>query len=272
MNKKNMYKFLTVVCFSFLGITCKTEGPASVTSDASGAVQYQPISDKRSIILYPELKEKSPRMSFDLALLDVNGPGPVQSLILGALYQGLSPGNYADSLITLFEGQYKAERNPEEPKSAEFPASWNWEYSETFKVLARTSHTAVLSQKRYYYIGGAHGMQEEKYFVFDLDEVKLLRPEDLFKKGSEPVLQEYIMEVLRAQYGLAPGAPLSGGGFFEDSVAVSEDFFLSREGIGFQWDVYEIAPYSMGSIEIVIPYKKINDLFTPRGLSLIKEF
>jgi hypothetical protein len=272
MNKPTIYKLLTTAFFSLLLITCKSEGPATVSSEVQGAVNFLTVTDKRSILLYPELQEKSPQMNFDLTLLDISGPESSRSLILDALYEGLSPEEYADSLVVSFKGQYNAERNPKEPNADEFSETWNWEYTETFKLFARTPHTAVLCQERDYYTGGAHGMHEEEYFVFALDEEMQLRPEDLFTKGAASVLEEHIMEALRVRQGLKPGIPLSSGGFFNDSVAVSNDFFLNQQGIGFQWDVYEIAPYAMGPIEIVIPYTKITDLFSPRGLAIIKEF
>jgi hypothetical protein len=263
---------LFVLLFSVL--SCKSGGQVSSRTDPSeiqGDLRYRTITTERSIMLYPE-RRNSPRMYFNLALLDISGPEPAQPLLLDTLYQGQSPEQYADSLISLFEDQYRAAGNLEEPDAEEPAASLNWEYFEAFQCFDQTPHTAVLSQSREYYIGGAHGMREQTYFVFSLDEVRWLRLDDIFAEGTEPALQEHIMEVLRIRQGLAPDAPLTGGGFFEDSVAVSEDFFLSRKGIGFQWDVYEIAPYVMGPIEIIIPYEKIRTLLTSRGLSLVQEF
>jgi hypothetical protein len=66
--------------------------------------------------------------------------------------------------------------------------------------------------------------------------------------------------------------PLSEGGFFEDSVDRLEDFFVSPQGLGFQWDPYEIAPYSTGIIEIIFPYDQIRGLFTELGIVLTNGF
>ncbi|MDR2068407.1 MAG: RsiV family protein [Spirochaetaceae bacterium] len=272
MNKQSIYKLLKIVSLSLLFVACKSEGPAPVSSGPQGLMPYQTISDKRAILLFPELKDGSPRMNFDLTLLDMDGPEPIRSLVLDVLYQGMSPGEYADSLIAFFGEQYNVEGNPHGPNPDDFSATWNWEYAETFKPLAQTPRITVLYQERDYYTGGAHGMYEKNYFVFALDEAKQLHPEDLFKAGTEPALRDLIMQALWDRQGLASGAPLSSAGFFDDSVDVPQDFFLGPGGIGFQWDVYEIAPYVMGPIEIVIPYKNISGLLSPRGLSLIKEF
>ena len=40
---------------------------------------------------------------------------------------------------------------------------------------------------------------------------------------------------------------------------IPETFFLTPEGLGFFWNPYEIGPYVMGVIEVVIPYEKLGD-------------
>ena len=67
-------------------------------------------------------------------------------------------------------------------------------------------------------------------------------------------------------------APLSTGYYFEDSVESLENFYLTPRGIGFHWDHYEIAPYSVGPIEIVIPYEDVGELLNSQGKSLISQF
>jgi hypothetical protein len=62
--------------------------------------------------------------------------------------------------------------------------------------------------------------------------------------------------------------PLTEQGFFENSVDKLEDFFLTPQGLGFQWDPYEIAPYTMGIIELVIPYDELTGMLTDLGLAL----
>jgi hypothetical protein len=44
---------------------------------------------------------------------------------------------------------------------------------------------------------------------------------------------------------------------FTEDYEVSRDIYLTRKGIVFQYDQYEIAAYSHGSIEVLVPY---NDL------------
>jgi hypothetical protein len=47
---------------------------------------------------------------------------------------------------------------------------------------------------------------------------------------------------------------------------------MNSKGIGIQWDPYEIAPYAMGAMEILIPTQLVEGLLNPLGLSLLKDF
>ena len=40
----------------------------------------------------------------------------------------------------------------------------------------------------------------------------------------------------------------------------TENFYLGKEGITFHYNVYDIAPYVMGAIEITLPYEMMQHL------------
>ncbi|MDR1256962.1 MAG: RsiV family protein, partial [Spirochaetaceae bacterium] len=120
--------------------------------------------------------------------------------------------------------------------------------------------------------GGAHGQNEKTFFVLDTGLGSQVFLDDILQSGARPSLQARIDDSLRETYGAAPGASLRTAGFLEDSGGVPENFFLSPDGLGFSWKPYEIAPYAMGAIEIVLPYTLIEDLLNDRGRNLFKNF
>jgi hypothetical protein len=126
----------------------------------------------------------------------------------------------------------------------------------------------VISKTLYTYSGGAHGQNEKTFFVLDtkLDSQVFLN--DILQNDTKSLLQARIDDSLREIYGLASGKSLRTAGFLEDSGGVPENFFLSPDGLGFCWNPYKIAPYSMGTIEIVLPYTQIEDLLNERGRTL----
>jgi hypothetical protein len=249
---------LLSVLFQPLG--CATASPERSRENAG--TPYQTIAIKKEIPFNPG--KESPRMTIDLSLLDTGGPEPFRELLWALIYDGVSPGEYGAQIIRYFEEQYA------EASSVYPPGEFmNWEYAETISPETLTQAMAVVSRNREYYLGGAHGMREKKYFVIDLEENRRLRINDLPREGAEPALRGEVEEALRELTGLKSGEALSGGGFFEDTVKIPDNFFLSPGGLGFRWDPYEIAPYVMGPIEVIIPAEKARPLLSPRGLALL---
>jgi hypothetical protein len=197
---------------------------------------------------------ETPAVASDAALRD---------LIWRIFYNGASPEKYAENLITFYQHEYVETADglmdyPDIP-----PATMNWDYTETMETSFPATDRLVISRSREYYMGGAHGMQEKKYAVIDTQAIRELHLEDIIRGDARPDLIRWIEGELRTLAGLDAAAPLSDGGFFDDSVGIPENFFLTTEGLGFHWDPYEIAPYVMGPLEIIIPKEKIRDLASP---------
>lgn len=259
-----------VVLVTLLMAGC-TRSPQPVVSDVP---EFETYSDK-SILFYDEQDQSGRRMTFSFTLVDVFGPareaGSLTSLIRNLVYDGQSPKVYTERIIASYRDQYTAmkEAEAEEAEPEISSEALNWEYTETVEGNRLASHILGISQEREYFLGGAHGMREKKYFVIDTKQVRQLKIADLIKNDAEPNLESAIEAALRAYVGIEKGAALSTGGFFEDTLTIPDNFFLTAEGIGFHWDPYEIAPYVMGSIEVVLPFTLIENWLSPQGKVLI---
>lgn len=64
-----------------------------------------------------------------------------------------------------------------------------------------------------------------------------------------------------------PGTALRGRGFFEDTVAPSDEYFLCRSGLGFYYAPYSLAPASKGDFVVVIPWAQLGGLLKEPFLS-----
>lgn len=210
-------------------------------------------------------------MTLNITVLESSGA--LEQFIQEFLYDGLNPQAYTERLITAYTDQYFAMKNsplfPDE-YGDQFPESLNWEYTETWEAGSPWSQVLVISRNLEYYLGGAHGMREKRYFVIfqDTHKVQPAALADIIEPASWPLVEERIAQALRIEANLEPDEPLSQGGFFEDTVEIPDNFFLTSQGLGFHWDPYEIAPYVMGSIEVLLPYEQIQDLLksgTPIG-------
>jgi hypothetical protein len=233
-------------------------------------VQYQTITLKsvyKKIVFSPDQGEKSPRFEVSLLLLEPAGNKLLQKL----LYEDLSPEEYTDRLIQNYKNSCQ-EILDQEKDIPDLPAAvLNWTYEETHGVHTY-SQLQVIDRTKEYYTGGAHGMKEKAYFVIDLAEKKQIHLTDLFLKEAGGPLKTRIEDALRIYSNLEAGAPLSAGYYFQDSVELPENFYLTSRGIGFHWDPYEIAPYAVGPVEIVIPYGDVGEFLNSRGTSLIAQF
>jgi len=57
------------------------------------------------------------------------------------------------------------------------------------------------------------------------------------------------------------------GFYFENDVfKLTANFAITKEGLKFLYNPYEIAPYALGQQEIIIPYAALGELIKPNSL------
>jgi hypothetical protein len=254
-------KFLAGLIFALGSCTAFHGGE---TGDPSGGVwrvmtgepaKYTSYSLKEATPLFPGA-QNSPHLEFTVDALDIQDKTG-SDLLRRTLYGGLSCEKYAEKTFNKVKDNYlKANTG-------------GWSYIESFDGTVYGS-ILVISRSRYVYSGGAHGQNEKIFFVLDTDTLSRLSLGDMLQTGAEAALQKHIDGALRAIYGEDSGRPLTEIGFFSNTPEVTGNFFVAREGLGFCWNPYEIAPYSMGTIEVILPYAEIENLLNDRGLGIFK--
>jgi hypothetical protein len=211
-------------------------------------------------------------MDFSLTLLDAAKPAKLRVFFNDLLYGGKTLDEYRDILVGEYQAGYRAMRAAVK-EYPDMPAeSLNWYYTESMNFLIFTDKAALISREKNYYTGGAHGMQETSYYAASLAQFEPLYWQDFFTDYNSPELYRLVLDQLRAKDNLASGAAPSTGIYFEDEPAITDNFFLTKGGFGFHWNVYDIAPYSEGPIEIIIPWEKIRPFLSTQGISLLADF
>jgi hypothetical protein len=218
----------------------------------------------------PAFERKKPSADLKLSLIDVSQPGTLQILVRNLLYKGQDAEAYAGKITGDLTRDYRetATENPE--------YTTNWSYDEAQKLALAGSY-AVITRLISSYTGGAHGNWTETSYVLDQEKPRQIRLADLITRAGFPNLYAFADRELRdfsaaAGQPLPPGTPLSNGIFFEDSVTLSEDFYPTKEGLNFQWDPYEIAPYSEGGVEITLTWQELADILSAEGKKLAAAF
>lgn len=129
------------------------------------------------------------------------------------------------------------------------------------------------------YTGGAHGIGGKGFVNIDLNDGKDLTLEDIFLTESKADLLVLTEKALRDWHAKAMGTPqapstsMQSLGFSiypesvpaeskawsnEQGIYLSTNWYVSNEGIHFVYNPYEIGPYSMGIIDILIEWPALD--------------
>jgi len=130
-----------------------------------------------------------------------------------------------------------------------------------------------LRLKSYFYSGGAHGMPFTNFLVFDLNTGEPLQLEDLLQPWSLEPLRRKLERNFRVQKDISPEAPLNQEDFLFElkKLPFSGVWGLGERGLIFYYNVYEIAPYSSGSIEVFVSVYELENILKPDLLKHIQE-
>ncbi|MFO7446545.1 MAG: DUF3298 domain-containing protein [Ignavibacteriaceae bacterium] len=136
-----------------------------------------------------------------------------------------------------------------------------YEYNCITKILYNSDYLLSLKKIDYSFLGGAHPNTFIEFLNFDLNSGKLLQLDDIFKHGYNEILNKTGELKFREYFQLEADEPLDSAGFwFENGFQLNENFTLTKAGILFLFNAYEIGPYVLGAPEVYIPFSEIKEL------------
>jgi len=240
---------------------------------------------KYTVLLTPERPGDSPKMDIALSLFQMKYPSSQVAFLNQVLYSGAGPEAYKDRIVREQRENYRkslsylGDIEGEELKVFDLDGveitdleSSNWRYTENCAPISPRTRGVVIERTKETYTGGAHEMRTTRYFVIDLEAQKLLKIDDFIDDYQGEPMRELVYEALRKYGGLKKGQPLSEGIFLSDEPELTFDFFINEEGLGLHWNPYEIAPYSEGDIQIILPWKQIRPRLLNGGMELLAKF
>jgi len=139
---------------------------------------------------------------------------------------------------------------------SELESFLNYELAFGVEVLYNRSNLLSLSFSQYNYTGGAHGMLFSKCASFDLNAKKRIRLEDVLKANSQEKLKVALTAAAKKKYQTNNLLDV----LLVDEIIPNENFFLTGKGICFNFQPYEIGPFSMGEQKIYLPFSSIQDI------------
>lgn len=235
-----------------------------LTSCVSTPISWKPVnfSDSKS---FSNLKA-----TFQFSGLEMTDPGKLKDLIHQDLFNKKPIIQwYSDGRREFFQEAEEVANLRAETQNdlAQFP----------LELYEETRMTAVSCPPGYFlvsrswsgYHGGAHPNHQEDYFLYTTQPAQRVHLDQILTKAKEPNLQNLLAaELSQALQGDRPLFQI----LLVDQIPRPEDFYPASEGIHFQWDPYEITPYSFGSLDVVLSWETLEDLLTPEGLKMREDF
>lgn len=118
--------------------------------------------------------------------------------------------------------------------------------------------TVVLNSSSY--LGGAHGSSAQRYYNFDLKQKKQVQLNDIIAPQQKTALQQKAHEAFRAW--IIESKLADSVAEYEQAwkFSLSDNFYLSSQGLILQYAEYEIGPYVVGLPRLTLPYDQLHGI------------
>ncbi|MFI5371459.1 MAG: DUF3298 domain-containing protein [Candidatus Eisenbacteria bacterium] len=144
----------------------------------------------------------------------------------------------------------------------EFHARWpdspqQWTLERRATVILDSLGVVSVRFEENSYTGGAHGMHTVQYASFAVPGGRRLKLADLVVAPRDTGLAALGEREFRAARRIGNEHTLADEGFFGEGggrFRLSDDLAVTRDGLTFQWDEYEIAPYAWGPTTLTLPW------------------
>ena len=146
-----------------------------------------------------------------------------------------------------------------------FPdATAEWSVDITATAITNTPAVATIEITEFAYTGGAHPNTRRRLVSFDVESGQLLGVDEL--TTDIDTLTSFAERRFRVDRGLGPDDDLEAAGFWfaEEGFTLPDNLGITVDGIVFHWDAYEIAPYSMGPIDVTISVEDLRPIVNQR--------
>ncbi|NLZ96133.1 MAG: DUF3298 and DUF4163 domain-containing protein [Bacteroidales bacterium] len=274
--KKNILLVITSLILTGLFVTS--------CFNKNGELKFDNISLKERVYLFPDNDTTKPFANVEI---DFTYPksfnnredlARLQEIFNGTFFNNqalgsLSPEEALDTYLKGYSEEYREIGNQYYEDMGNLEGdnqpSWYWyQLHKSNEVLFENESILSYSVDHATYTGGAHGSLQVLYYTIDLKNITTITEEDIFIPNYHQTLTTKIVDNLMKKYEVNSPEELLNEGFFDvNDIAPNNNFWISNEGVNYIYNQYEIAPYSMGPIEVTIPYEEIQSIIIPESLA-----
>ena len=128
--------------------------------------------------------------------------------------------------------------------------------------------TVVLNSSSY--LGGAHGSSSQRYYNFDLEKKKQVELNDILAPNQKAVLEKKAHEAFKTW--VIDSKLANSVDEYEQAwkFTLSDNFYLSSQGLILQYGEYEIGPYVVGLPRLTIPYDQLQTVLKKQYLPQVE--
>ena len=171
--------------------------------------------------------------------------------------------DYRENLLPAYEMALK-----EEDDMTRTAYLYNYEYEVNTVLTLSCDSIYNYEINSYVYTGGAHPNTYVNWANISARTGHLLELEEVFKQDAEEqlraVLAEHLVPEIAGRLEMENLKTfddlVASGVLFEPVLPLPQNFLITDEGIRFVYNRYEIAPYALGEIELMVPYEELEDL------------
>ncbi len=122
------------------------------------------------------------------------------------------------------------------------------------------------------YGGGAHPNYSTFTLNYDLENARELKLDDLFKPESNylKIISDYSISELKKMTG-----EMSDDDWIKNGAGAKVENFeswnLTKKGLMFSFDPYQVAAYAAGSFSVIVPFDKLKPYFNSTGMDLFAQ-
>lgn len=217
-------------------------------------------------------KEISPYFSGDDTILDTTFYAArypvfsteIDSLVRDAIF--VDGEHHASQVSESFLGGFN--EYAEDQIQSENQAFHAWFRNQDCEVVLNVPGFLTLKNSISEYTGGAHGMEIEIWSNYDTQTKRKLFLTDLFQDTL--ALRQIVESHFRKQEQLSDSSSYGSAYFFnEGTFTLADNFGLTRTGLLFHYNPYEIKSYAEGPTTLLIPYSELADVMAEKGKRLL---
>lgn len=277
MNKNRITAALLAVFIVTMFFSCKNirkKPTTAITFDTIVVARQIPLLQNDSTLPYADVDFK---FIYPVKFGTPEDLARLQQIFVGTFftdtqYDTLSPQEAVDKYLEKYIASYRAlssdyysdkSRLPE----GETPVWYYYQLNISNKILFQNDSLLSYAVEYSDYTGGAHGSYRIVYYNIDLNDLVTISEEDLFIPGYYKPLTDIILRSLMKKYNVtAPDSLLTKGFFTIEDIVPNNNFWMDNKGLHYTYNQYEIAPYSMGPIDVTIPYEDLKPILKPNNI------